>query len=239
MTHLSRLYYFWQPLPLAAQLEHLRPQLSPAEQAVFGTVDCLWVNADPSQDQIQPLQIEDVRRLLPELQLRPLVASQRLVVIFNLETASLPAQHALLKVLEEPPVHVQILVTTAAPEQLLETVLSRVQLQGLTNPGPAAPQPLPESLARVVRTFPTATLRYADVFSLSESHKERTAAQALLVSLVAELHQQLEQAPDPSWVRWLQAALRARQLVDQNVNPRLALEQLLFHWVEPATADHP
>lgn len=55
----------------------------------------------------------------------PFEARYRLIIIEPAERLYLPAQHALLKSLEEPPPQTFFALVTAAPEALLETVLSR------------------------------------------------------------------------------------------------------------------
>jgi energy-coupling factor transporter ATP-binding protein EcfA2 len=52
---------------------------------------------------------------------------RQMVVVDHAETMSLEAQNAFLKLLEEPPAHVNFILTASLPEMLLPTVLSRVQ----------------------------------------------------------------------------------------------------------------
>lgn len=49
------------------------------------------------------------------------------IALISFHTASLPAQNAMLKVIEEPPVGVRFILLTSNKESLIETVLSRVQ----------------------------------------------------------------------------------------------------------------
>jgi len=53
---------------------------------------------------------------------------QRVVVLSRADTLTLPAQNALLKTLEEPPLGTTILLTSEQPQSLLSTVLSRCSL---------------------------------------------------------------------------------------------------------------
>lgn len=82
------------------------------------------------------LTIEMVRRLRSSAALLPLEASRRLLIVDDVETLLEPAQQALLKTLEEPPVTVTILLLCDEPEALLPTVRSRCQEI------PVRPQPL-------------------------------------------------------------------------------------------------
>ncbi len=54
-------------------------------------------------------------------------AIKRVVVIVDAERMQLPAQNALLKLLEEPPADTVLLLTSSAPHKLLPTIMSRLQ----------------------------------------------------------------------------------------------------------------
>ncbi len=73
------------------------------------------------------ITIEQVRTMQTELALRPLEGRKRVVVIDDAADLSDDAEVALLKTLEEPPVHACLLVVTPTPSQLLDTVRSRLQ----------------------------------------------------------------------------------------------------------------
>ncbi len=74
------------------------------------------------------VRIEQVRDLISRLGIKPLRARRRLAIIDDAETLSHPAQHALLKTLEEPPGSAIIFVVTANQRALLPTVRSRLRL---------------------------------------------------------------------------------------------------------------
>ncbi|MFN8676095.1 MAG: AAA family ATPase [Thermomicrobiales bacterium] len=73
------------------------------------------------------LTIELVRQLRAAAALLPVEASRRLVIVDDAETLLEPAQQALLKTLEEPPLTVTMLLLCDEPEALLATVRSRCQ----------------------------------------------------------------------------------------------------------------
>ena len=79
--------------------------------------------------------IDQVRQVQHFLSRKPIQSDRNIVVIRQAHLLTLPAQHALLKTLEEPPGNSQIYLVTDYPDQLLPTVLSRVQLiDSPTNP---------------------------------------------------------------------------------------------------------
>jgi DNA polymerase III subunit delta' len=73
------------------------------------------------------LSIETVRRLRSSASLLPYQSDRRIAIVEDAETMLEPAQQALLKILEEPPPAVTILLLADEPESLLSTVRSRCQ----------------------------------------------------------------------------------------------------------------
>jgi DNA polymerase-3 subunit delta' len=66
------------------------------------------------------------------LSLKPFVAPQRVGLLANAERMTEAAQNCLLKTLEEPPPNTVLILTTAYPDHLLPTVVSRCQTIALT-----------------------------------------------------------------------------------------------------------
>ena len=73
------------------------------------------------------VKIDQVRALQHDLALRPLEGRYRVAIFDQFETATVEAQNALLKTLEEPPDYVVLIVLTVDPELLLPTIVSRCQ----------------------------------------------------------------------------------------------------------------
>ena len=79
--------------------------------------------------------IDAVRELLGQLALTRFDSSKpRMIVITDCERLTLPAQNALLKGLEEPPVGSHFLLTSSKTWQILPTVVSRCQLIAMRPP---------------------------------------------------------------------------------------------------------
>ena len=73
------------------------------------------------------ITIEQVRAMQQDLALRPLEGRRRVVIVDDAADLSEHAEVALLKTLEEPPLHAVLLLITPTPARLLETIRSRVQ----------------------------------------------------------------------------------------------------------------
>jgi len=69
--------------------------------------------------------IDQIRDMEKQLQLRSMTGGQRVGIIFDADRLMEQAANAFLKTLEEPPRDSTLLLVSAYPDQLLETILSR------------------------------------------------------------------------------------------------------------------
>jgi DNA polymerase-3 subunit delta' len=94
---------------------------------------CQLINAGkhPDVHLIEPdgarVKIDQVRALQHDLSLRPVEGRYRVAIFNQFEVATIEAQNALLKMLEEPPDYVVLIVLASDPELLLPTIVSRCQ----------------------------------------------------------------------------------------------------------------
>lgn len=109
-----------------------------SEFIVHSFVDTLEINPDTS------IGIEEVRQIQHFLSRKPIQSDQNIVVIHQAHLLTIPAQNALLKTLEEPPGNSLVYLVTDFPDQLLPTVLSRIQLE----PSTYHLEPSPKDLER-------------------------------------------------------------------------------------------
>ena len=96
--------------------------LIPSQELLPDLKDILHVYPDKS------IGIEEVRNITTFLSKKPIASDKNTVVIHEAHLLTLPAQNALLKTLEEPPANSQIYLVTNFPDQLLPTILSRIQI---------------------------------------------------------------------------------------------------------------
>ena len=179
-----------------------------------------------------PLQIEDVRQFTQEMVMRPYQSATSTFVIFQIDRASLPAQNALLKALEEPPEHVQIILTTSRPESVLATIQSRCLVKNLGQLGQL--EQLGQENTGIKTMLDTlqnpSQSQYSAAFALSEQYKDRTEATKMLQQLIIFLHRQNQEQPQPKHIQALKAALTTQDFLEKNGNVRLALEDLFFEF---------
>lgn len=74
------------------------------------------------------LKIEALRDVMRRMALKPYESRYRIAIISDFDRARGPAQDAILKTLEEPPVHAIILLLANSAEQALSTIISRCQV---------------------------------------------------------------------------------------------------------------
>jgi len=88
-----------------------------------------WANPDvhliEPESKSRRILTEQIRELEHSLQLRSFFGRSKIGVIFDADRLQPNAANAFLKTLEEPPGRTQLLLVSAQPDQLLETVVSR------------------------------------------------------------------------------------------------------------------
>jgi len=226
------------------------------------------------------------------LSLKPFVASLRVAILANAERMTEAAQNCLLKTLEEPPPNTLLVLTTAYPDHLLPTCLSRCQVvplapvptsmlgtwleetcragdqaqglaalahgrpgwavRALSDPGlAAAAERWSAELSALAFADVDSILVYAARFGQGPAAEQRVVAGEALRALTgwlrdavlvqaglgdagvppsrrAALEQWAARVPPSHPERALAGAQRTQLLIDQNVNPRLAMEVLLL-----------
>jgi len=87
--------------------------------------DLFWLEAQEKNSQFS---IEVIRELKREITLKPWEGTRRLALIVEVERATIEAQNAFLKILEETPSTSLIVLTSQKTENILPTVLSRCKM---------------------------------------------------------------------------------------------------------------
>jgi len=103
-----------------------------------GTDDVLATHADAHtvepESKSRRIVVEQIRELERALHMKSGQSETKLGVIFEADRLQPQASNAFLKTLEEPPAHSMLLLLTAAPEMLLDTILSRCLVMQLRPP---------------------------------------------------------------------------------------------------------
>jgi DNA polymerase-3 subunit delta' len=96
--------------------------------------DLVWLRPPGMQHLVESVR----ERVIAQIAYRPFEGERRLFVIEDAEAMAEESQNALLKTLEEPPSFAHLILVTAEPEALLDTVRSRCQPIRFARLGPDA-----------------------------------------------------------------------------------------------------
>ncbi|HNW39123.1 MAG TPA: DNA polymerase III subunit delta' [Candidatus Omnitrophota bacterium] len=80
------------------------------------------------QNEQSQIKIEDIRQILRQANFRPYEGRAKVFIIDNAHKLNIEAANSLLKVLEEPPKDVLIILITHKPQNIIKTVLSRCKV---------------------------------------------------------------------------------------------------------------
>lgn len=181
--------------------------------------DLLVIDESPS------ISIETARNIRVWLTSHPYASKKKTVVIFSAERLTIPAQHALLKTLEEPPTYAQIVLTSSNVYALLPTIQSRCTvIQGDALDIVDGDSGVVPDVARIIPST------YNEIFALSEEiGKDRALAAEWCVSNIQALHKEVLFHPSKMLLGQLHALQKTLHLLKHNVHTKLAIESLCFH----------
>ncbi len=159
--------------------------------------------------------IEEIRRMQIEAEYSSSLSGQakRVFVLCNFDTASIPAQNAALKIIEESPADTLILLLVDRKERILETIISRCLV--IDSFETKFKQTTP---AKINFSWPK---NYSQAILLAEQNKDRHKALKLVENLLAtNLSRQKKET-----------LLSAYQALLRNQNVQLVLENCFFSLV--------
>jgi DNA polymerase III delta prime subunit len=226
----NSLGYFTPTLVITSQMsshdERLLKQIAHANASIHQSIDqyiyeYIKVNHDGTG-----VPIEAVRQLQTTLSFATQPHSLRIVCIYGIDTASIPAQNALLKLLEEPPAQTQIWLTATSPAPIVPTILSRVAIVELADTTSPATEK-EEQCASLAMQLPA--LSHRELIELADSYSEREDAIVFVRSALISWHNQLSISKDLKRIQIILKSLaEANTLLMQNVNTKLVLEHAFF-----------
>lgn len=179
----------------------------------------------------ETVSIDLIRQLLKHSSFARAASEPQALVVCAAHTATLPAQNALLKLLEEPPAHTQLILTVQPGHQLLPTIVSRCReilwTETASSDNEAVENKAESDYLTALNQFlrqPTA-FSYADLVKLAESFKDReTATQTFRTAL----QNYPISASEPTDRVIKQNLLGALEALGQNLNVKLTLEHYFF-----------
>ncbi len=183
--------------------------------------DLLILDPDPS------ITIKQIRSLEVFLSKKAYQADFKLVVISQADKLTLPAQNAILKTLEEPPLNSKIVLLSATKQQLIPTIISRCQLINLTSDFTLS-NPIKKEqktiFQKIAKASTSQRITLASTYGKSkDSSIEFLKLQLLLLKKDIIMHPEL-----------IKKIITAINQLKANVNPKLVLEVLFYYYPEKA-----
>ncbi|MEO8581854.1 MAG: hypothetical protein ABI425_04770 [Patescibacteria group bacterium] len=178
--------------------------------------DVIWVN--PEQE---ALSIEVVRTLQHDVLTKPYSENYRIFVIQDLELATIESQQALLKLLEEPPQHIRLILTTQYPAMILQTILSRVQLELVDE---KMSQPESADITQLLQSF---SLRQKIEWAAEQTTQDNPVTS--LLQLLYDQLKTLENTPTLQTIRTIRLIEQTVELLRAKTNPKLCVEWFVLH----------
>lgn len=188
-------------------------------------------------DPQQAPSIAQIRLFSQELQYPPHQLPNKLFVIWRLDEASIPAQNALLKNVEEPPTYAHVVITATQPARILPTLHSRTQAftadydNQINNQDYLDDQnnQTDQSINLVQFCDPTFWQRQkiSELIPLAATYSQRETAIPLLYRWIQTILQQ-PAYPSPQLREMLEILQETHQVLQANANVQLSLETCFF-----------
>ena len=187
------------------------------------TFDSSQAPLDLNITQENPITIKHIRTLKTWATQTPVKAKIKAAVIFDAQNASLPAQQATLKLIEEPPARTIIILTASNKSLLLPTIISRCHLINLrhsASPDSGKNQTL---LTNIKQMKPGQKIAAAREYSGSKQ-----VALDFCRLLLESSRFNLRRHPNAHH-QTLANITKSITLLNANVNPKLTIENLFIN----------
>lgn len=183
----------------------------------------------------QSIGIEDIKYMQKKIFLKPIKSEQKAIIIDEAELLTIEAQNALLKILEEPPEHTLLILSTTTKETLLPTILSRCKIVQLEEKQTKLSEKEQEELQTFLEALPEMgigeRLKKAETLA-----KDKDKAIEYITKLILVAREYLLQSSNKKSIKQLSNQIKSLQalhttLKTTNVNPRFAIENTLLQLI--------
>lgn len=187
--------------------------------------------------QAEKLKIADVRLAISQASYANYDQNTRFLIFINADQATVPAQNALLKLLEEPPPNTLCILTANSLNKFLPTIKSRCQIKHFATAldsanaqGKDADQLTTNNQigANLIKQFSDnpSLISYSQIIDQLENYKDQTSAIAMLkFCLDYALKQNLSAKHQACVLKSLQNAIKD---LESNFNIKLSLAEAFF-----------
>lgn len=180
----------------------------------------------------EAIKIEHVRDLQSSLYLKPPKGITVFAIIYEIGNATIEAQQSLLKLLEEPPEHVRILMTAESDQRILATIVSRARVLKIQT---RAWRISPDDMKQYTEEFTSVISlpsgkRFERAATVSEEPDHgATWLKNMIIGARNVLHTEVSTSHRTTISEILQKCSHCLVTLERtNTNPRLLLENLLL-----------
>lgn len=153
--------------------------------------------------------IDEIRNLKKFISTKPYNHQNKIIIIYAVDNLEIPAQNALLKILEDPGENNYLILTTNKPNSLLATILSRVHQIKI--------RPLAEKIKNKI-IFPAG--------KLTDMNLSKDEILPFLEEQLTLHHQNLIENPQSTAI--IKTLLKSIDMIRHNVDPFLALDYFML-----------
>jgi DNA polymerase III delta prime subunit len=186
---------------------------------------------DKGRKTTRSIGIEDVKKMRQQIFLKPFKGKIKAVIFEDGELLTPEAQNALLKVMEEPPIHTIILLTAKNKDAILLTIQSRCHIIELQD-SKRSEGKSDEGTVKFLENLKDMNIKTA--LELAEYYdKTKEELPEKLEGTIISIHTNMLQSTDNLEVRRLAGAIKILQnalttVTSTNANKRLTIESALL-----------
>ena len=195
-------------------------------------LDITLIERNTETKNAQSIGIEDVKNMQKKIFLKPFKSLTKAIIIEESHLLTNEAQNALLKVLEEPPMHTILILAAETKEVFLPTIISRCKVIELEEDKVALSEKELEEYKEFIENLPNLSigekLKKAEIIA-----KDKEKAIQWIEKLILVLREKIIKAPDALDTPDILDTLKNLQslhtlLRTTNTNPRMAIENTLL-----------
>ena len=201
------------------------------EKLTIDPLDITTIQKDTALKQnINSIGIEEIKNMQKKLFLKPIKSPTKAIILEDAQLLTKQAQNALLKVLEEPPDHTIIVLSSDSKEPLLPTILSRCRIIELEEKKEILSEGEIQELTELIENLPK--MPVGEKFKKAEAlAKDKEKTITWIEKIIFTLREQLlentknNQPKTNSTLQSLKTFQKTHTLLKTtNANPRLLLE---------------
>lgn len=204
-------------------------------QLSIDPLDITTIQKDTALKQnINTIGIEEIKNMQKKILFKPIKSPTKAVILEDAELLTTQAQNALLKILEEPPDHTIIILSSQSKETLLPTIISRCQIIGLEEKIQKLSEIEIQELTEFIENLPkmpmSEKLKKAEIVA-KEKEKTIVWIEKIIFTLREQLLEQTKNnQPNINYTLYnIKAFQKTHTLLKTtNVNPRFLLETTLL-----------